>query len=172
MDFISSLKAIKSKTWFIPAAVLLAGVVIIVSVMVGCGKKTEAKTTKISDVDILKSLPANNDKNSPRRTVEDVVFSETRGKWKWSSSSNLVIAESESKWDYSYRRGYAYGSYVNGTIRLTFELSPSKKSYRFLEYKYRCEETTFNENFKEISSGVVKEFTDKGPFYDKLTRML
>ena len=163
MEMISTFKAIKSKTWFIPAAVLLAGVVIVVAAMICCGG---------GNVNILKGLPANNDTNTPRRTVEDVVFSETRGKWKWSSSSNLVIAESESKWDYFYRRGYAYGDYVNGTIRLTFELAPSKKSYRFLEYKYRGEEATYDNKFKKISSGVVKEFTDKGPFYDKLTRML
>lgn len=143
MEFISTLKAIKSKTWFIPAAVLLVGVVIVVAAMICCGG---------GNVNILKGLPANNDTNTPRRTVEDVVFSETRGKWKWSSSSNLVIAESESKFDY-----YVYV----GTIRLTFELAPSKKSYRFFEYKFRV----------EGASGTI-ELTDKGPFYEKLTRLL
>ena len=112
------------------------------------------------NVDILKGLPANNDKNTPRRTVEDVVFSETSGEWKWSSSGNLVIVESESKWNYTPPCSHGY---KNGTIRLIFELAPSKRSYRFLKYKYRGQQRYGND---------IEELSEAGPFYEKLRRLL
>ena len=72
MDMISTFKAIKSKTWFIPAAVLLAGVVIIVAIMTGCGDK---------DIDLVKKGVFPDDS---LRTVEQRITARHK-KVKWTS---------------------------------------------------------------------------------------
>ena len=83
MDMISAFKAIKSKTWFIPAAVLLAGVVIVVFVMVGCSDK---------NVDLVKSGVLEIDET---RTVEQLLSAKFR-KLKWrsfTSDDNRTVVE-------------------------------------------------------------------------------
>ena len=83
MEIFSTFKAIKSKTWFIPAVVLLAGVVIVVSVMVGCSDK---------NVDLVKSGVLEMDQT---RTVEQLLYAKFK-KLKWSSftsDDNRTVVE-------------------------------------------------------------------------------